>query len=314
MLINEKRIAVDSGKFATKFAMNTAEGVRKGSFRTKLSPWNGTGSAGADSHIVTLEGKTWVIGEAASDSSVSFDTSKASDLHRMSVYTAAALLADNNDSIILGIGCPLRNYYNEKDRENYLSSIAPAGKIIDITVDGVRKHFIIHRSSVFAESSGVISSDPAGFMRSTVGVIDIGGLNVNAIIYKHMHPVIETYISEEAGGNVLSKTIRDAFQERFNAQLKDYVMDDILRKGYSGSRISPEEQKKLVKEYKKKHAESILNDCKKAQWPLDFLDIRFCGGASVFLKDELKEVFGVDDSSFVPDAEYANVLGFMARL
>ena len=65
---------------------------------------------------------------------------------------------------------------------------------------------------------------------------------------------------------------------------------------------------------KKEHAAVIYDECVRKQWPLDFMDIIFCGGTSGFLKNELMEKFEVGEECFVPDAAFSNVLGFLKRL
>lgn len=314
MIEQNRKIAVDSGKYDTKFATNSVQGLIRGKFRTKVSPLRTKiNSDNGASHIVEYNGKQYIVGEQASDSSTSFDTSKKLDLHKISTYTAIAGVVDDNSFAKLGIGCPLRVYCNDHDRKEYENFFYPEGGFVTITVDGVEKHFSVVEVKSFAESSGVINLNAMKYMTKTIGVCDIGGLNLNAVVYKGTYPLLETAISEELGGNMLQQSVKEAFQTEFNKPLQDYIMPTILKDGYSGSK-NVEKQKEIVTRMKREHAEKIYEECVRKQWSLDFMDIIFCGGSSLYLKNELMEVFGVGADCFVEDAAYSNVLGFLKGL
>lgn len=307
-------IAVDSGKYDTKYATNKPEGVMKNKFRTKVSPLKTqiTADRGA-SHTVVLNGKTYVVGQQAMDSSTSFDTSKKLDLHKISTYTAIGLTVEDNAFVKLGVGCPLRVFCNDSDRKEYENFFFPEGGFVTITIDGVEKHFSITEVKSFAESSGIINLQSGKYMIKTVGVVDLGGLNLNACVYRNLFPLLETSISEELGGNTLQQKIKNEFQTQFNAPVTDYIMPTILKDGYSGSK-NVEKQKEITAKMKSEHAHAIYEECVKKGWPLDFMEILFTGGSSIYLKNELMEAFQVGPECFVEDATYSNVLGFLKKL
>ena len=314
MLQQNISIAVDSGKYDTKFATNKATGLMKNKFRTKVSPLKTRiNSDNGQSHTVEYNGTTYVVGQQAMDSSTSFDTSKKLDIHKVSTYTAIGLTAEDNAFVKLGIGCPLRVFCNDRDRKEYENFFYPENGFITITIDGVEKHFSLTEIRSFAESSGIINLESGKYMVKTVGVIDIGGLNLNACVYRNLFPLLETSISEELGGNTLSQKVKTEFQTEFNAAVTDYIMPTILHDGYSGSK-NVEKQKEITARMKTEHARAIHEECVKKNWPLTFMEILFTGGSSVYLKNELMEEFGVGPECFVEDATYSNVLGFLKRL
>ena len=315
MLEKNYAVAVDSGKYDTKIAnKNIADGINKSKFRTKVSEFRTKiNQDGGASHVVEYNDKMYVVGEQASDSSVSFDTSKKLDIHKIATYTAIASVMPDNAFVNLGIGCPLRVFCNDKDRKEYENFFYPDGGFVTIKLDGKEKHFSVAKVRSFAESSGVINLQSGKYITKTVGVIDIGGLNLNACVYKNLYPLLDTAISEEMGGNTLQQSVKEAFQTEFNSLLKDYLMPTILKDGYSGSKHI-DKQKEIVTRMKKEHARKIYDECVRKQWPLDFMNIIFCGGSSAFLKDELMEVFEVGPECFAEDAAYSNVLGFLKKL
>lgn len=69
----------------------------------------------------------------------------------------------------------------------------------------------------------------------------------------------------------------------------------------------------IIDDYLHDHVTKILEHCKSAQWPVDYLDFVFIGGTTRLLKNEIYDVFG--EQVVIPnDPVFANVCGFLKIL
>lgn len=197
-------IAVDTGKFATKAVTLRGEGSERFiTFRTKSEETMRTEAQGK-SYIVEYKGKRYLVGEQAEVSSAKL--TKAEDIHRISTYTAIHQLANGDDTVVVAIGCPLSVFENPESKEDYKKYMFP-DRQIEIKVNETTKKLTILSVIVFPESSGIIYLDRK-YESMSAGIIDIGGLNVNACVYNKTMPIISTLFTENLGSNVLAQNLK----------------------------------------------------------------------------------------------------------
>ena len=195
-----KYVARDSGKFATKaVTLKPDRTERLLVFRTKMEETN-RASAQGTSFLVEYEGKKYILGEQAEVASSK--SSKAELIHKVAVYTALARLVESGDEVVAAVGCPLQVFENAETKEQYKRYLFPKGQI-DIKVNGTTKHFTVKNTLVLAESSGIIYLEEAKYEDRMVGVVDIGGLNINCCVYNRGVPVLSSLFTDDLGSNVL---------------------------------------------------------------------------------------------------------------
>ncbi len=317
-----RSISVDAGKFDTKAMIARADDTAVSlCFRTKMSEARDTdASLPLDSHFVEYEGKTYVVGSAASDRSIDYGTSKMTELHKVCTYAAIALLIDNGDVVNLAIGCPISIFLNKTAKLKYRDFIAPVGKQVSITVDGIEKHFAFKKVVVQSESSGLVMAHADEYQNRTVGVIDIGGLNANCSVFERLIPLQENSFTTEMGSNKLMISARQAMETEFaTSGLQDFILNDLQRNGYLAGKYK-ERSREIFAELKKDHIVKILDECTKNSWNLDFMTLIFTGGSSVFLKSEIEEVavkergLDVDLNLIKEDSNFSNAEGFLQIL
>ncbi len=310
-------IAVDSGKYATK-AVTESTSVQ---FLTRVDAEDVLSNdflQGENTHFVTYNGKRYRVGDGAVGES--FLETKMEDIHRICTYTAIALTGvQSGDSIVLGVGCPLSIYRNKKARQDYQRFMANGGEEVQIVVDRKKYTFTIEKCHVFPESAGVVYLGFEKYKDKTVGVIDIGGLNTNCCVYQNIAPVAPTIFTTRLGGKVMDKALLDSLNSSLNlsSPLSGYQMPEIMKNGFVYDRRDAGKQaksKKIIHDYRLKHIQEIYNSCIAHNWAVDNMDIVFVGGTSLLLKEEIKEVFGVDDTYFFPDAQMLNVKGFLRAI
>jgi plasmid segregation protein ParM len=319
-------ISVDSGKFATKGALrkvNVAEGEslveKEVKFLTRIDNEDVDFGLLADenTHFVNFRGKKYRVGDNASDDS--FSESKAEDIHKICTYTAIGMLVEDGDEVTLAVGCPLSVFLNKRARIDYQRFMLSNHEEIVITVDGRKHRFTINKVIVFPEGAGVVYLNFNRYKDKTVGVIDLGGLNTNCCVYKNIAPVAETIFTTRLGGKRMRKDLLDLLNSSLNASspISDYQMDEIMERGYVYDRRDKNKEtrsKQIIHDYRYKHVKKIYDSCIEHNWAVDNMDIVFVGGTSLFLKEEIKEVFGVDDSYFFENADMLNARGYLVAL
>ena len=304
-------IAVDSGKDSTKAGIRgpqkTASQLMV--FKTTKEKDTGFGEIETGAICVRYEGEDYIIGKSGMGS---VTESKADDLHKICIYTAIAKLVEYGDSVILGIGCPLIDYLNPVARKAYANFIKGNG-VVDIAVNGEPMTFNIREVYVFPEGSGPILYTPKRFAGKQVGIIDIGGLNVNGCRWDNCSPIRDSAFTLARGYSSIRNGLRDELNMHLPVKTlieSSYKMDDIMRNGYVSNRRNPEVRDisaKIIKDYYKSYVEDIYRECQEKKWNVDEDELYFIGGTSLFLKETIKEVFYVDDNSFFEDAIFLNV-------
>ncbi len=314
-----RTISVDSGKYETKASMMLSPGTIKHlSFKTQISESTERFSNDTSkTYGVKFEDKYYLIGESARTQS--FERSKQNILHKISTYTAIALMmkesGSNGDSINLAIGCPLSIYINRDARKYYKDYIAPSGRKISITVNDEPFTFTILKSIVYPESSGVIYLNKERYENDLVGVVDIGGLNANCCIYDNLVPKAgpDSMFTLEMGGNILTSNIMTKLESEFETEIGTILYEKVMKDGFI--KKCPEESSRRISELKRAHVIDILTECKRHKWSIDNMDIVFTGGTSKLLKNEIQEIFPTAILDHLDeDASFKNADGFLKQL
>lgn len=307
-----KFIAVDTGKFATKAVTLRGDGSERFiTFRTKSEETQRSEAQGK-SYIVEYKGKRYLVGEQAEVSSAKL--TKAEDIHRISTYTAIHQLSSGDDTVVVAIGCPLSVFENPESKEAYKKYMFP-DRQIEIKVNETTKKLTILSVIVFPESSGIIYLDRK-YESMSAGIIDIGGLNVNACVYNKTMPIISTLFTENLGSNVLAQNLKNALATKYGEDIPQWMMEDILRDGYVVDNMSSsgirEGSKEFIADFKRKHIESIIKKCEANGWNLRLTRLVFTGGTSELLRNEILQV--IPGAIICEEPEKVNVRGFLKAI
>ena len=309
-----RKIAIDTGKSTTKIVAES-----KGNTSIHLSFISAI-QEGTDytddntNHILEYEGRTYLVGSQAK-SYMEVDNSKNTDLHKICVMTALALACDSGDKAEVVIGCPLSNYYNIEHRSIYRENILPIGKH-SVVIDGAKKTLDITKAFVRPESFGAVLYKPALFNNNTINVVDIGGLNVNAVSYTDTILNQGTITTAQLGGIAIYEAALHALHkianEKIAAALDSLSAEQIEEHVIRGYHPKINGSREAITRARKSVVQDIYNTLKKKN--LDFTnDFCFIGGTSLLLKKEILEVFG-DDCIFIADTleemQFVNAEGY----
>ena len=253
-------VAIDAGKSDTKARMRRSDGSDKEiTFATKMDETS-RDQAAHGSFIVEYNGKNYLLGAQAETGSAT--SSKAELLHKVATYAAIHQLVDNNDEVFVIIGCPLAICENKTKKEEYLKFIFPDPEVT-LTLNGTTKHFTVKKVMIAAESSGVIAIDP-DYRKGLIGVIDIGGLNINCCVYHDGYSVISTLFTDNYGSNVFKENLKKALFVKYGEDIPDYLMDTVIKCGYLPDNTSADGKTPgseiLIEDFKMSHIQAIIHN------------------------------------------------------
>ncbi|MDA3732055.1 ParM/StbA family protein [Niameybacter massiliensis] len=298
-----KIIAVDAGKYATKALAASGDKVL---FRTKSTQLTASLDieATGNSNKVIYEDDTYIIGEQGEQ--IDYGLEKNTLLHKMAIYTAAYRLGCKGE-IAAVIGCPTNIYLSKENRKAFQDNIKQKPK--KFVVDGKLQNIDFKRVLIMPESSGVVYTNKELFIGKRVGVIDLGGRNMNFGIYDNLVPQPNSMMTTNQGSMHIEAMIKREFEARYRRGLAPRDIENIILNGgikYQG-KFEPESKKALSKIYKA-YVEEVIADLKK-EFPLDLMDIVVTGGTSILVKEALQEV--VPHAQTVEETQWTNVAGFL---
>lgn len=344
-------VGVDSGKFQTKAVAyhitngnillyneklkETGQGENVLTFRTQMKKTNQVESRLSNVTILTHDGMSTEM--SADDGTIDLERSKKAEVHRRSTYLAIARLLPNGAHLHLGIGTPLMVYQNTQQLEEYekfmlgykeYEEIQPITKI-EFLVDGVEHIYYVHSLLTTPESSGYIKNNAHLHVDDdTVGVIDIGGLNVNASQYQreNVHDMNSPFkflnskqaITSDKGTHSLYMSIQKRLEDYTGKSIPIETLPRIVARGFYG-RPQDEHMKNetshLIKEELFTHLQEIKTDLQTSGWDFEQLPavVMIGGGSQLFkevrLKDEDLQYATVSENSI-----WENVFGFTHAL
>lgn len=291
-------MVVESGKADTKYKI----GEIKGKFSTKYSK-NDKVIEGVDknSYNMVYEGVLYKIGDNATE--MDFEISKNKDIHKLCILNAICQFKPRGmTEIQLVTGTPVNMFFTD-EREKIVKNLKGNYNILCLK-DGVNKieQFKITKVLVVPETMGYIYNNYVECKDKLVRVIDLGGLNVNGLIYLKGVPMRETGFTTNDGINILITSImNDLNKDGFNYQR--YEVEYLLK---SGDRNEREEG--IITQKVAHYLEQISGKMRANNWNIDTGEIVFTGGGALLLETQIKETF--KGAIISKNCVYDNVEGF----
>lgn len=308
-------ISADIGKFETEIIgrdlAGSKDGIRTIALRTKMYDLSdGYIDVEGESHLVKLNGKEYIVGEQGQ--SKSDDTTKTQFLHQLSCYTAITQLLEpgtKDNLIYMVLACPLSVLLIQDAKEEYKEFIKGDGPI-KIVVDGKEYEFTIEDITIKAEGAGIMYLEPKLFTNQTVGIVDLGGLNMGWSLYANKVCKKEDRFIEECGTDRLIDLVRE--------QLSVYKKGNIIDKNIAEKALNEGGLKKSGKldvdsvEYidnaKKKYYDEVLGHIKAHKFDIDVLDrVVFVGGTTQHIKNNITN--GLDHAHVPVNSQLSTVEG-----
>ena len=314
--MNIKYVAADCGKANTKVFMydvktsNTANII----IATNVAPVNSLvkASMGESQYIVSIDiddeniSGEWMIGAVGGESS--YSNSKKDRIHKIMALVGIALITQNGDTVVPAIGCPISIFEDEQQKAELYDYLIPDGRV-DIRVNGVDHFFYVEKEKgmVFPESFGALFLFPDRFTDQT-GVVDIGGLNMNASFFNGMKLDPDLCTTEKLGCSAIVSALRKKLNALCDASYDDRRIESFLKAGTVPSFV---EGNKVIEDVLTMHVDKIDRVLK--DWDTSKIDMIFIGGTSRLLEKHILERYG--DRAFIPeDTDFINCKGFLKAM
>ena len=259
-------------------------------FRTKMYDLsNGYVEVEGNSHLVSYDGKEYIIGEQGQDKS--YDTSKTSLLHKLSCYTAITQYLEpgtKKNNIYMVLACPLSVLQVQEAKEEYRSYIQNDGQEVNINVNGKDYFFTIKEIMIKAEGSGIVYLEPKKFAGNRVGVVDLGGLNQGFSLYNDKVCKKEDRFIEECGTDRLIELVREQLSIYKKGNLIDAAAaEEALKEGGLLSFGKTDiESIAYVDKAKEIYYKEVMGNIKQHKFAVEQLNnLCFVGGTTTHIRD-----------------------------
>ncbi|MDM0935652.1 recombinase [Clostridium perfringens] len=288
-------LSADIGKYETELTGRdlslSTEDLKTVRFRTKLYDLKkGYVDVEGNSYLVEFEGGKYIVGEQGQDKS--FDTSKTKFLHQIACYTAITEFLEPNtkdNEIYMVLACPFSVLSVQEAKEEYKEFIKSKG-IINITVNGENYEFEIKDILIKAEGSGIIYLEPNLFEGKTVGIVDLGGLNMAWSLYVNGVCKKDDRFIEECGTDRLIEIVREqlSIYRKGNLVSNDTAEKALHEGGLKKAGKIDNESTVFIEKSKEAYLDEVLKHIEAHKYNIDEIDmIVFVGGTPKHIKENI---------------------------
>lgn len=309
-------LSIDPGKFLTKaVGLNTSQNALEGtrmSFRSKLyNLEDGFLELAGNSYAVEYEDSKLIIGEQGTIDGVE-ETNKATPLHKLCVYTAINkyINPDELADVYMVLSCPLNLLKSDAYKNEYKKFISNDGKEIEIKVNNENYLFTIKDITIKSEGSGILYLNKERFYNCEVGIIDIGGLNMQFCKYINGVAQADSRTTEMTGSTKLVQDLKEDLEIFLKGkpvtfeQAAQALKDKVLKINNTEIDDTREIIKSRIHKYIKN---DVIRNIIKKRISLELLQPIVVGGTCINIKEELKEE--ITNADIQEDPQWASAEG-----
>lgn len=313
-------IAVDSGKFATKALMNEGGIIHRIKFRTKMQETSiSLGKEiipSGNTYRVEYGGKNFLIGDMVSEERSSYQLSKNTMEHILSIYVAICQSLSKSKlpigfaAVHLAVNIPINLYKSEEQKQAYADAIQNGGEPICISINGKAYAFRIKHIVLLPESLGPVYENTADYRSKRATIIDIGGLNTSIMQVNQLIPQFDQMVSSSHGINMLRSKIADVFSSKFGITITENDAEQIMRdKCLILNGKKQEDSFEIIASMFEEHVKEIANFALSRNITFNNTELVFCGGGSLLLKEDILQLFPA--ATICEDPQFGNVRSYL---
>jgi plasmid segregation protein ParM len=244
-----------------------------------------------NTYVLEIDQKKYAIGEGAEQYTIDLDKTN-NEFYRLLNLTGIGLIFNHEEKIInLVTNYPL-NLFNKENKEKFEEHLKTEG-CINYKVNNEEKNIWIKNCLVFPQTLPVIYVNQV--LNQTVAILDIGGLTAQGVVTKNKNMIQSSVFTENLGILVLQYKIKKELNSKYNINLQDYQLGDIIKNGLSRD---VKRSKSLINEICEEHVKEIIKQMQLTGWNIEDLYILATGGGSLFLSEYLKK--------YIPNLQFSN--------
>lgn len=252
-----------------------------GYYNTKVKDINGreihatrVQEGGDGSKTLVIEDTSYEIGVGNRD----ITDKQGNDVYKICTHYNI-LKYSNSSSMELVVALPVNKFLDRSYREHFRHGLI--GEYTGV-VNGVNRLARVTNCTVFAEGAAAYLPYKHIFKNKVMGVIDIGGNTVNAMIYSYGELQKDTITTLDTGVIKLERTLIDELNIKRGWNVQEYELREILE--YN-------EASEVVDKLANKHIKDIKQMLLEKKWNLDRISLFFTGGGSLYLKKYIESNF-----------------------
>jgi len=302
-MADAKLVAIDNGYWNTK----VYDGESYIIFRSKVEKSKKVFNFN-NTYAIYYNNEDYLVGEGATQTDLQIDKT-LNPFHKICTYTALGLLSNFNiTEFNLVLGYPLTYYASFKDAfADYIIEDC-RNNPISIEIEGELRRFTINDILVLPQGVGALYVDPLQYENETIGIIDVGGLTINGVLFKNLNVIKNSIFTIQKGIFNLCATIIRELQMCKGIDLKDYELPNVLQKGYTNMQNKPvPEVDEFIKSIIERQAYEVFNIAKQNDWSPK-TNIILTGGGAELLAPFIKKYLPNTQISSQPI--WDNVEGF----
>ena len=311
-------LSVDSGKYLTKavgITESSDDDLMEGKrvhLRSKMYDLaDGDVELAGESFIVNYEGRNVILGEQGTIDGAG-ETNKATLLHKLCIYTAITQYIKPNEStdVYMVLSCPLNLLKSVEYKEEYKNFIMNDGKEVKIIVSGEEYAFTIKDITIKSEGSGVLYLNKERFYGCEVGLIDIGGLNMQFCKYINAVPQPESRFTEMTGSNKLIQDLKEDLEifRKGKPVTFDQAEDALKSKVLRINNDDIDESREIIRQRIHKYiTNDVIRNMTKRRISLELIQPVIVGGTCINIKEELKDE--IENVEIQEDPQWASAEG-----
>lgn len=183
------------------------------------------------------------------------------------------------------------------------------GRRVEFTYNDISFEIRVARVFVFPQGVAAIAPYMGQIMarpEAYTYIIDIGGYTTDVVKFSRGGQVDMTFCESFNNGVIkMYDEVQRAVRNRFQLDMDDYSIDNVLRRGYNPGR----EINELVHSTARSYARTLIRTLKEKGVDLTLSYPVFIGGGSCLMRPVIESELGRDDYLFVEDPR-ANAVGF----
>lgn len=209
--------------------------------------------------------------------------------------------------ICLAMGLPPTHIHDLAPK--YQTYFGRDGRRVEFTYNEVHFEIRVVRVMVFPQGVAAIAPHMAQIMarpEAYTYIIDIGGYTTDVVKFSRGGQVDMAFCESFNNGVIkMYDEVQRAVRNRFQLDMDDFSIDNMLRRGYNPGR----EINELVHNTARNYARTLIRSLKEKGVDLTLSYPVFIGGGSILMRPVIESELGRDDYLFVEDPR-ANAIGF----
>lgn len=276
-------VGVDNGYYGTKISTKDKPIYLRSKYEKSNDILNKD-----NTYLMHYNNTDYIVGTGAELSSIDYDKT-ANEMYKIITYVGLSILSDFVGADFYLVGSYPLSIYNQ-NKDHFASYLKGTGAF-ETRLNGESKNFNIIKTIIFPQGVAHAYNQPKLFQNQIRGILDFGGLTVNAVLLDNLNLVPGTGFTENLGSIILENDIKKKLDSKYGLNIKDYELPNIIKNGLKINGVVLDGSYDIIKSTISEHMNKIKKAMKSNGWNVESLDLFATGGSSLDYSSQLKSTF-----------------------